>query len=205
MLDYLNSSLWNKPMELAEAEISILSGRPVALPAQHHLPVVLYGHTQHLPSARVTGLPQSQPWDSPADRQHWQMESLTSTHLWVYICVNRNISNKNDRLAMLMFSFSLPFQLANETTLLIVLLLPSVLALSIYFVLCWRTQTSSLYLGNAVILIWGGRRGGFRCCPATEECQLTISWWLCSFLPLPLCCLWCGVISLPPVLSFGAS
>jgi len=54
---------------------------------------------------------------------------------------------------MLMFSFSFLFQLANEATLLIVQLLPSVLTLSVYFILCWRTQAFSLYLGNAVISI----------------------------------------------------
>lgn len=174
MLDYLNRSLWNKPAEPAEAEVSTLSGHPVALAAQHHLAVVLEVTLSNCSLPRVTGSPQSQPQDSPADQQLWQMESLTSIHLRVYICVNKNVANENDRLALLMFSFSFLLQLANETTLLIVLLLPLVLALSIYFVPCWRTQTSSLYSGNAAISVWGGRRGRFRCCPATEECQLIL-------------------------------
>lgn len=39
-------------MELAEVEISNLSGRPVGLPHKHHLALVLHWHTQPLPSAR---------------------------------------------------------------------------------------------------------------------------------------------------------
>lgn len=54
---------------------------------------------------------------------------------------------------MLMFSFSFPFQLANEITLCIVVLLPSVLALSIYFVLCRSAQTS--------LCIWAMPRSQF--------------------------------------------
>lgn len=118
------------------------------------------------------------------------MDSLTWTHLCV--CVS-----KTERLAMLVFSFSFLLHLASGTTLLIVLLLPSFHACLVCFVLCWRTQISPLCLGNATTSSWEGRRGTFRCCPATDECQLIISWWLCSFLPshstasdvLPVCLL----------------
>lgn len=144
---YLNSSLWNKPMEPTEAEISTLSGRPVALPAQHHLPVVLYGHTQHLPSARGNWVtPEAAPGLSSRLKSVDRRRAGLQTHLWVYICVNKNVSSKSDKLAVLVLGFSFPFQGANETTLLIALLFPSMLALSIYCVLCGRTWTSSLYL-----------------------------------------------------------
>lgn len=91
------------------------------------------GTLSHCLLPGVTGSPQSQCWDSPTDQQHWQMESLISTYLRVYNCVNKNVSNKNDRRAMFMFSFSFLLQLANETALLTVLLLPSVLDLFILF------------------------------------------------------------------------
>lgn len=107
MLDYLNSSLWNKPTELAEAEISTLCS-PVALPAQHHLPVVLYGHSQHLPSARgnwVTPEPALGLSNRPTALTDGELDLV---HLWVYICVNKNVSNKNDRLGHVKLQFSLP-------------------------------------------------------------------------------------------------
>lgn len=119
------------------------------------------------------------------------MDSLTWTHLCV--CVS-----KTERLAMLVFSFSFLLHLANQTTLLILLLLHH--ACLVCLVLCWRTQISPLCLDNATTSSCEGRRGRFRCYPATDECQLIISWWLCSFLPLVLHCLWHGVIRLPPTL-----
>lgn len=38
---------------------------------------------------KVTGSSQKEPWGSPADQHHWQMERLPPTHLWVFICVNK--------------------------------------------------------------------------------------------------------------------